>query len=130
MKRKSNNHFLWYHEGTGKEIIMMEKIFDLMVEGQDVEEIIDELQAQNILRDGSEGMLRAGAAADQEEYNRRMNLAASRLDSYMEQTMTREHSIVATGLSADYEYEARLNGFVMGFRAALQLMGYSDPETK
>lgn len=109
----------------------MEKLYSLMIEGQDIRKLMvngrvlynpetgEEMQIADILSDGSQ--------ADPAEYDKRMGLAAGRLDEYMEKVMNEGQFDTASGLSGDYEYEARLNGFIMGFKAALQLM---DPEAE
>lgn len=110
---------------------MMEKLYSLMIEGQKIESLADGDTLFNPEYDEDMSIadiLKAGLQADPAEYDKRMNLAAERLDRYIENAVTDKRCSIATELSADHEYEARLNGFILGFKAALQLVNKLDPE--
>ena len=98
---------------------MLEKLFDELIEGIEIEDLeIDEQLIQDILEDA--------AQADTNDI-RDLGIAAARLDEHIQKFMGKEQSSVASKLSAEYEYEARLNGFILGFKAAMQLMDRVDP---
>lgn len=105
---------------------MVERIYGLMIEGHKIEDLmidgrqIEDPEADEILQVFD--ILREGQTADRDEYDKRMSLAAARLDEYMEGAMNDGQFDIASGLSGEYEYEARLDGFVLGFKVALQLM--------
>lgn len=103
---------------------MIERLYGLMIEGHRVEDLMDGRK----LEDPERGeviqiadILESTTQADPEEYDKRMHLAASRLDEYMEKVMNDGQFDIASGLSGEYEYEARLNGFILGLKTAMQL---------
>ena len=108
---------------------MIERIFDLMIGyGYSIEELMDGRQIEDpetgeaLLIDD---VLKQGSEEDRGEYASRMTWAATRLDEYMEGVMNDGQFGIASELSGEYEAAARLDGFIMGFKAALKLM---DPE--
>lgn len=110
---------------------MLEKLYSLMIEGQEIETLMEGNMIYNPEYDEDmpiADILKDGIQTDPAQYDDRMGLAAGRLDRYIENAVTDKRCSIATELSADHEYEARLNGFILGFKAALQLVNKLDPE--
>ena len=110
---------------------MIEKLYSLMIEGQEIETLMDGNMIYNPEYDEDmpiADILKDGIQTDPAQYDKRMSLAAGRLDGYMKKAMTEMKYSIATEMSGEHEYEACLKGFAMGFKAALQLVNKLDPE--